>query len=149
MSSHFRRKLARPRPEIPTVALPDIVFTLLIFLLATTVFSEPEGRVVTALPGAEAVERIEQKRLVSYVSIGPERLEGGRLGPNVIQVDDTVIEDISDIRNVMYRRLLEEPRLVVSLRVDEGVEAGLLYDVQQELREAGALRVSYAAVGEL
>ena len=34
------------------------------------------------------------------------------------------------------------------MRVDRDVETGLLYDVQQELREAEALRVNYSTSRE-
>jgi biopolymer transport protein ExbD len=39
---------------------------------------------------------------------------------------------------------VDEPRLIVSLRVDQETETGMLYDVQQELRQAGTLRVNYS-----
>ena len=48
----------------------------------------------------------------------------------------------------MYRRLVEEPATIVSLNVDREIETGMLYDVQQELREADALRVNYSTAAE-
>jgi biopolymer transport protein ExbD len=145
---HFRKQADRIRPPIPTLVLPDIVLTLLLFFVIMTVFHEPEPLVQTALPSAEAVERIESPRLVARVYIGPEALGDGRYGEAVVQIDDALVRDLAEIGAILHRRVREEPRLVVALRVDADVEAGLVYDVQRELRRAGALRVSYAAVAE-
>jgi biopolymer transport protein ExbD len=44
----------------------------------------------------------------------------------------------------MYNKLMEQPRLIVSLRVDEESEMGVVQDVQMELRQANTLRVNYS-----
>jgi biopolymer transport protein ExbD len=144
MSAHFKKKSAKATQSIPTASLPDIIFMLLIFFMVTTVLREIELQVRTILPDAEAIEKIEQKRLIAYVYIGPQRLADGRWGDDAVQIDDALIDDINDIRNIMHRKLMDEPRLIVSLRVDYESETGLLYDVQQELRQAGTLRVNYS-----
>ena len=147
MSVHFAKKSANTKQEIPTASLPDIIFMLLIFFMVTTVLRETELLVNVSIPQAEAVEKIDQKRLIQYVYIGPERLESG-LGEPAVQVDDAIVRELPDIRQAMYRRLREEPRTIISMRVDREVETGLLYDVQQELREAEALRVNYSTSRE-
>ena len=58
------------------------------------------------------------------------------------------MDDLVDIREIMYRKILEEPRMIISFRVDKDVETGLLYDVQQELREAETLRINYLTTRE-
>ena len=126
------------------MALPDMIFILLFFFMVTTVMRTEEIFVRTQLPDAEAIETIDQKRLLSYIWIGPRRLEGNRLGETAVQVDDTIIDNIGNIRTIMYAKLLEQPRLIVSLRVDESSEMGLLQDVQGELREAGTLCINYS-----
>jgi len=144
MSVHFQKKTASTKQEIPTASLPDIVFMLLIFFMVSTVLREVDLQVRVQLPDAEAIQKIEQKRLVSYVYIGPEKLEGNQLGENRVQVDDALVPELTEIRQLMFRRLQEEPRTIISLRVDEESETGILYDVQQELREAGTLRINYS-----
>lgn len=143
MSTHFKKK-AKTKEDIPTASLPDIIFMLLIFFMVSTVLREQTVQVRTILPQAEAISKIEQKRLVSYVWIGPMKLEGNRLGETAVQIDDALIEDVGTIRTVMYRKLVEQPRLIVSLRVDETSEMGKVLDVQQELREANTLRINYS-----
>ena len=147
MSAHFKKKSSNTSQDIPTASLPDIIFMLLIFFMVTTVLRETELLVNVSIPQAEAVEKIDQKRLIQYVYIGPERLENG-LGDPTVQVDDAIVRDLPDIRQAMFRRLREEPRTIISMRVDRDVETGLLYDVQQELREAEALRVNYSTSRE-
>ena len=65
-----------------------------------------------------------------------------------IQVDDALIEDVAAIRKLMYDKLQEQPKLIVSLRIDEETEAGIVNDIQQELREAGTLRINYSTKPE-
>ncbi|MDX1640957.1 MAG: biopolymer transporter ExbD [Balneolaceae bacterium] len=98
---------------------------------------------------AENIEKIEQKRLVSYVYIGPERLGGNRLGETRVQIDDALVEEMGAVRNIMYDKLVEQPRLIVSLRVDDDSEFGVVTDVQQELRHAGTLRINYSTRREI
>lgn len=117
---------------------------LLIFFMVTTVLRETEVQVRTTLPQAEAIQKIEQKRLVSYVYIGPLKA-GQNRGETAIQIDDALIDDVGNVRTIMYRKLVEQPKLIVSLRVDETSEMGTVMDVQQELREAGTLRINYSS----
>lgn len=144
MSSHFKKKSAKSKQDIPTASLPDIIFMLLIFFMVTTVLRETEVQVRTTLPRAEAIQKIEQKRLVSYVYIGPLKT-GQNRGTTAIQIDDALIDDVNNVRTIMYRKLVEQPKLIVSLRVDETSEMGMVMDVQQELREAGTLRINYSS----
>lgn len=145
MSQHFKKKTASTKQEIPTASLPDIIFMLLIFFMVTTVLRETTVQVRTTLPQAEALTKIEQKRLVTFVYVGPRKLDNNRLGDTAVQIDDALIEDMTNVRTIMYRKLVEEPRLIVSLRVDETSQMGIVTDVQQELREAGTLRINYSS----
>ena len=148
MSATFKKKSAKTKQEIPTASMPDIVFMLLIFFMVTTVLRETELLVNVSIPQAEAIEKIDQKRLIQYVYIGPERLEEGGLGDPAVQINDAIVRELPQVRQQMYQRLREEPRTIISMRVDRDVETGLLYDVQQELREAEALRVNYSTSRE-
>ena len=146
--AHFKKKSAKTEQNVPTSAMPDIVFMLLIFFMVTTVLREVELRVQIQYAAAENIEKIEQKRLVSYIYIGPERLGGGQLGETKVQIDDALIDDMGAIRQIMYDKLMEQPKLIVSLRVDRDSEFGIITDVQQELRHAGTLRINYSTLRE-
>lgn len=146
--AHFKKKQAGTKQEVPTSAMPDVVFMLLFFFMVTTVLREVTLKVKIDLTQASNIEKIEEKRLVSYIYIGPERLPGNRLGNDKVQIDDSIQEDIGAIRQIMYDKLLEEQRMIVSLRVDESSEFGLLTDVQEELKQAQAFKINYSTKSE-
>ena len=147
--SKFKKKQAETKQAVPTSAMPDVVFMLLIFFMVTTVLREVELQVQVEYAEAENIQKIEQKRLVSYIYIGPQRLGNNRLGETKVQIDDTLVDDMGAIRNIMYDKIMEEPRLIVSLRVDQDSEFGIITDVQQELRHAGTLRINYSTLREI
>jgi len=147
-SSHFKKK-SNTKEEIPTASLPDIIFMLLIFFMVTTVLRETTVQVRTTLPQAEALTKIDQKRLVTYIYIGPRKLENNRIGETGVQIDDALVEDVGSIRTIMYRKLIEQPKLIVSIKSDQQSEMGIVMDVQQELLEAGTLRVNYSTKRDL
>ena len=147
--AHFKKKQAGTTQSVPTAAMPDVVFMLLIFFMLTTVLREVELQVQIEYAEAETIEKIEEKRLVSYIYIGPERLGGNQVGETRVQIDDVLVEEMGEIRNIMYDKLMEEPRLIVSLRVDQDSEFGIVTDVQQELRHAGTLRINYSTRREI
>jgi len=78
--AHFQKKQASTKQEVPTTAMPDIIFILLIFFMVVTVLREVELMVRQNMTVAENIERIEEKRLVSYIYVGPEVLGGGQYG---------------------------------------------------------------------
>ncbi len=145
---HFEKKSAKTSQDVPTSAMPDVVFMLLIFFMVTTVLREVTLQVKINFSRAENIEKITQKRLVSYIYVGPEKLSGNKLGETKIQIDDSIIEDVSAVQQLMYDKLKEEPKLIVSLRVHDETEFGIVTDIQQELREAGSLRINYSTKQE-
>jgi biopolymer transport protein ExbD len=142
--SKFQRGSSSTEPEFTTASLPDIVFMLLIFFMVSTVLREQDIKVRTQLPQAEALTKIDQKRLISKVHIGPLK-KGENEGQTAIQIDDALIENRRAIRNIMYNKLQEQPKLIASLKVDQESEMEIVNEVQQELREAGALRINYSS----
>ena len=131
----FEKKRASSKTEIPTSSMPDIIFMLLLFFMVTTTMREVELLVDFRLPQAEALEKIENKRLVSYIWVG----KGAK-----IQINDSIVE-VKNIQQIMYGKRQALPSIIVSLRVDVGARMGLITDIQQELRKAYCLRINYSA----
>jgi biopolymer transport protein ExbD len=146
-SERFQRRSSDTEPGFTTASLPDIVFMLLIFFMVSTVLRETNIKVQTRLPSAEALQKIDQKRLVSKIHIGPLKRGDGQ-GETRIQIDDALIEERSAIRNIMYNKLQEQPKLIASLKVDSESEMKVVHSVHQELREANALRINYSSTPE-
>ncbi len=131
----FEKRRANSKQEIPTASMPDIVFMLLLFFMVTTTLREVDVLVDYKLPDAKAIEKIENKRLVSYIWIGKD---------DRMQINDSLVK-LKDIQPIMYAKAQELPNIIVSLRVDRGVDMGLITDVQQELRKASCLRINYSS----
>ena len=127
------KKKTRAKAEIPTTAMPDIIFMLLIFFMVVTVFKEYRGLPVLT-PAARTTEKLEMKRNVAYLFV--DKL-------NQISVDDKIVE-VEDIEPIMADKFAQNLRLLVSLKIDKDVEMGLVNDIQEELRDAYTLRVNYA-----
>jgi biopolymer transport protein ExbD len=131
----FEKKRASVKQEIPTASMPDIIFMLLLFFMVTTTMREVELLVDYRLPDAEALEKIENKRLVSYIWVGKD---------SRMQIDDSIVK-VDDVQPIMYGKRQVIKNIIVSLRVDVGANMGLVTDIQQELRKAYCLRLNYSA----
>ncbi|MEO0331543.1 MAG: biopolymer transporter ExbD, partial [Bacteroidota bacterium] len=70
--SKFKKKTSASQ-DIPTSALPDIIFMLLFFFMVTTVLRETDILVEQNLPRAEQLRKMQKKSLVSYIYIGKPR----------------------------------------------------------------------------
>lgn len=131
----FSKKRAGVKQEIPTASMPDIVFMLLLFFMVTTTLREVDVLVDFKLPEAIAVEKIENKRLISYLWIGKD----GRM-----QINDAIVT-LKEVQPIMYGKRQMLPNVIVSLRIDKGIDMGVVTDVQQELRKAYCLRINYSS----
>ncbi|MFT6866116.1 MAG: biopolymer transport protein ExbD [Cyclobacteriaceae bacterium] len=135
--------------EIPTAALPDIIFMLLFFFMVTTVMRETDIMVKQILPKASQLTKIARKSLVSYIYLGEPKNttiygDEPRIQTNDVFVD---VEDIVQFVNVEKDKLseVERDQITMSMKVDVDVKFGIVSDVQQELREANARRVLYSS----
>ena len=131
----FQKRRANTKQEIPTASMPDIVFMLLLFFMVTTTLREVDVLVDYKLPEAKAIEKIENKRLVSYIWVGKDKR---------IQINDSLVK-LGDIQTIMYAKRQALPNVIVSLRIDKGTDMGLVTDIQQELRKAYCLRINYSS----
>ena len=123
--------------EVSTASMPDIIFMLLVFFMVTTVMREFEGLDVL-MPRAKMIEKLESKRHTAYIWATKDGL---------ISVNDRIIS-MNDLSSVMYKRIVADPKITVSLKSDENATMKLISDIHTQLREANALKLSYAALTE-
>ncbi|MEL7146233.1 MAG: biopolymer transporter ExbD [Bacteroidota bacterium] len=146
--SKFRKKTDTSQ-DIPTAALPDIIFMLLFFFMVTTVLRETDIMVKQLLPKATQLTKIEKKSLVSYIYIGQPKNTASFGSEPRIQTNDVFIElkDVIQFVNTEKDKLDEvvKDKITMSMKVDEDTEMGIVSDVQQELRQANALKVLYSS----
>ncbi|GAB3646894.1 biopolymer transporter ExbD [Echinicola sediminis] len=145
------KKKTKTEENIPTSALPDIIFMLLFFFMVTTVLREQEILVEQKLPAATQLQKLEKKSLISYLFVGKPK------NPSVfgteprIQANDALIttNDILLWVNQEKDKLSEAERdqITISLKADRDVKMGPIADIQLELRDADARKILYASVG--
>ena len=145
------KKKTNADPEIPTSALPDIIFMLLFFFMVTTVLRETDLLVENAVPQASQLDKIKKKTLVSYIYIGAPKDEfKAKYGTEArIQVNDVIIEPREIPLFVAQEKanMIESERnkIIMSLKVDVDAKMGIVSDVKQELRKAQALKINYSS----
>ncbi len=123
--------------EVSTASMPDIIFMLLVFFMVTTVMREFEGLDVL-MPRAKMIEKLESKRHTAYIWATKDGL---------ISVNDRII-NIKSLSGTMYERMVADPKITVSLKSDENTTMKLISEIHTQLREANALKLSYAALTE-
>jgi len=127
-------KKSEVKSEIPTASMPDIIFMLLVFFMVTTVLREFEG-LPLILPSARKIEKLESKRNTTHVFVSKAGL---------VSIDDKRIP-IPAVRNVIYAKIVENPKLTISLKADRDTPRRIVAELETEFRHANALKVNYAA----
>lgn len=145
--ARFTKKQSKAQPGINTASLPDIIFMLLFFFMVTTVMRETTLFVKIVPPVASEAQKLEKKSLVSYIYIGPP-IKSQFGTESRIQLNDrfATVDNIQEFiaseresRNEADRRFL-----TTSLKVDKTTKMGVVTDVKQELRKAGAFKINYS-----
>ncbi len=149
--SKFKKKSSASQ-DIPTSALPDIIFMLLFFFMVTTVLREQDILVKQQIPKAEQLTKMQKKSLVSYIYIGKPK-DTNRFGSEPrIQTNDVLVEPSSIVQFVNQERdkldEAERNQITMAMKVDSEARMGIVSDVQEELQEANALKVLYSTLPE-
>jgi len=145
----FKAKKAKGSAEINTSSLPDIIFMLLFFFMVTTTMREVTYKVKMSLPQATEVQKLEKKSLVSYIYVGSP-VKTKLYGTNTrIQLNDdfATLDDIQEYVATERQARPESDRqkITTSLRVDKDTRMGVVTDIKQELRKAGAFKINYSS----
>jgi biopolymer transport protein ExbD len=150
--SKFKKKTST-QTNIPTSALPDIIFMLLFFFMVTTVLREQTILVEQKIPQATQLQKLQKKTLISYMYIGKPKNAGLYGSEPRVQANDVLINTPDIVQWVNQERdlLAEADRglITISLKIDKEVKMGPISDVQTELRNADARRVLYASTGKI
>ncbi|MCX2743709.1 biopolymer transporter ExbD [Mangrovivirga sp. M17] len=140
------RKRNKAKQEIPTAALPDIIFMLLFFFMVTTVIRQDKLLVEQKLPDAKDITKLERKSLVSHLYVGKPKEEKFGQEP-LVQANDAFVRMDELVLWVTRERdkldEIDKNAMTISLKVDQETKMGIVSDVQQELREANALKIMY------
>ena len=138
-------------PGVNTSSLPDIVFMLLFFFMATTTMKEVTYKVDVKVPEATELQKLEKKSLTRYIYVGTPMKEYQKMygKESRVQLDDAFAEIneiemfIENERNAMKES--DQGLLTVSIKADKETKMGIITDIKQALRRAQALKINYAA----
>ena len=156
--SRFREKGRQQVPGLNLAALPDLIFTVLFFFMIVTHMRQVDPKVRYQLPQGTEVMKDVRKAGVVYIIIG-ERLavdaersaaRDRQQTATLIQMNDELVgvEEIPAKLNQLREKMSEDERqhLTVCIRADRNTEMGIINDVKQALRKAGALNINYSAL---
>ncbi len=141
-------KKTKTSQEIPTSALPDIIFILLFFFMVTTKMKPAELKVQNHGVKVTELERLEDMSLVAYLYIGPPSDKGLGTAPR-IQANDKFItlEQIPQFLAEARQKLGDKAdKLIVVLKIDDSVDVGVKTDIENKLREENQRAINYNAV---
>ncbi len=137
-------------PGLNMAAMPDLIFTVLFFFMIVTHMRVVKPMVQTQVPQGTELEKARKAGMV-YLYIGkPINEQGEVTGDDTkLQLNDRYvsISELGRAINEERQKMSEDDRqhMVVSIRADRNTEMGIINDVKQELRKAGALSINYSA----
>lgn len=144
------KKSSSASQDIPTAALPDIIFMLLFFFMVTTVMREQEILVKQVLPKADQLSKIQKKSLVHHIYIGEPKNVGTYGEEPRVQVNDVFIEPDELTLFVNQEKEThteaERDRITMALNIDKEVKMGIVSDVEQTLRKSNARKILYKSL---
>jgi len=141
----FKRRERRQVPGLNTASLPDLIFTVLFFFMIVTHMRKVTPVVTYQIPEGKELTRLAKKQNVVYICVG--RVPGSdsvrvQLGDRLASVGD-IRRYVADQRQRMPAE--DREQMVVSVRADRDTPMGIIKDIKEALRDAGALRMSYSA----
>ena len=126
----------RRKPELSIAPLIDCIFLLLIFFMVTTTFVR-EAKLDIERPGAKTAQKADQRAVrVSVGRRGELFLDARPVKPWMLQ---------ARLREIISRQRIK----TVLVIADRHVETGMLVDIVDQCRLAGARDVGVAAEQEL
>ena len=133
MAANLQRR-QKSSPEIPTSSMADIVFLLLVFFLVTTTMNQDKG-IGMQLPPAGESKKIQKKNICNiWVNSS---------GQILINLEQEVL--FSQLRANIQQRLETNDKLIISLKADQETPYQLFLSVLDQIKIAGAERISLAS----
>ena len=145
----FSKGGGREMPELNTSSLPDLIFSILFFFMIVTSMREVELKVQFSVPSGTELEKLEKKSAVSFIYVGPPALHlRAAMGSGTrIQLNDRFAEpaEVMDFIAEERTHMTDQAAQVVSLKIDQRTQMGIVTDIKQVLRKSWALRINYSA----
>jgi biopolymer transport protein ExbD len=132
------KKRARSEPEIPSASLPDIVFQLLIFFLVTTTIDVDKGLDLVLPPPGDVQIEIQKKNIANVLINDASQI-----------LIDEEITPVEEVDNIIRDKLLANDKLIVSVKTARLTKYDIYIRVIDQIKKAGATRISIAEPEEV
>jgi biopolymer transport protein ExbD len=130
------RERPKSKISIPTASLGDIAFLIIIFFMTTSIFSREKGlKIVLPEKGQEV--KIASENILT-ISVNPQ---------GEVLIKDAVVT-IPDVKSIVEQELVNNPDLVIALRVSRAAPYRTMINVFDELKLAKAEKISLIPVKE-
>lgn len=131
----YRRRTSKDlAPDLSP--LIDVVFLLLIFFMVSTRFKDDHG-LDLALPNSESIQSQQEDRLMILIE-----------KDHTIMLGDKKVRG-EELKSAIRRSLLDYENKNVVLKVDQSVNHGLVIEVMDAAKSAGAHGLTFATIAKL
>ena len=149
MAAGFKRKEGREMVEMNTSSLPDLIFTILFFFMMVTTMREVTLKVKFVVPQGTELEKLEKKSAVSFIYVGPptDQLRAQMGSGTRIQLNDRYAEprEVMDFVAQERTTMPDPASQVMSMKIDQHTQMGIITDIKEVLRKSWALKINYSA----
>ena len=132
----IKKRESRVSPEIPTASMADIAFLLIVFFLVTTTMNQDKGLSLHLPPVGETKE-VQSKNILNVWINARDQLaffENDQLTPIAS----------GQLQSQIKARMAENDKLIISVKTERGATYRTFVDVLDELKMAGATKISIA-----
>ncbi|MBC8181660.1 biopolymer transporter ExbD [candidate division KSB1 bacterium] len=130
------KKKKKRSAEIPTSSLADMAFLLLVFFLVTTTIDVDKGIGLVLPQKGETIE-VRTKNICNLLV----NAEGK------VMIDDQVIEPVM-IKSIIQRKLIENDKLIVSVKTDAATKYRYYIQVLDQLKQAWGNKKTRISIAE-
>jgi biopolymer transport protein ExbD len=143
------RKKKKGTPEIPTAALPDIIFILLFFFIVTSNPKDEDQLVENVPVQITEVSEIDDPHLVVTILIGTPVDQSTYGSSPRVQINDkfVALEQIQKVMKEEKQKLGNNgEKMLIVLKVNSETDYGIVSDVKEKLREIDMRLVNFNGV---
>jgi len=126
----------RVTPEIPTASMADIAFLLIVFFLVSTTMNQDKG-LSLHLPAMGEGQEMQSRNICNLWITVDDRVA-------IFENDNLTPVPFEGLQAEIARRLAANDKLVVSVKAQRGATYRTFVDVLDELKLAGARKISIA-----
>ena len=130
------KRESRVKPEIPTASMADIAFLLIVFFLVTTTMNQDKGLSLHLPPVGETKE-VKDKNILNVWINARDQIA-------FFENDQLIPVPSTELKDRIESRLNENKKLIVSVKTERGATYRTFVDVLDELKIAGATKISIA-----